>query len=111
MQLLGKIDNPEVLFESETAMTVAKHSVSYTPSLWETKEYHPLSPLASFLPSPASPVHSGRISLSSLISISGLRNTGLVVDMLASYPTGADKLLASLCVQSEDSQLSRAAEY
>lgn len=56
----------------------------------------------------------------SLISIAGLRNTGPVVDMLVSYPTGADKLLASLSVQSEASQpasqpaslcSSQAAEY
>lgn len=40
----------------------------------------------------------------SLISIAVLWNTGPVVDTLASYPTGADKLLARLSVQSEDGQ-------
>lgn len=50
---------------------------------------------------PSSCLQSGRITL---IFIAGQRNTGFVVDMLASYPTGADKLLASLSVQSEDIQ-------
>lgn len=45
----------------------------------------------------------GSASLS-LISIAVLRNTGTVVDTLASNPTGADKLLASLSEQSDDSQ-------
>ncbi|CAB1459559.1 unnamed protein product [Pleuronectes platessa] len=62
----------------------------------KSQEYHPLS-LASFRPPSLPPwLQSGRAQPRSLISIAGLRNTGPVVDMLTSYPTGADKLLASL---------------
>lgn len=58
--------------------------------------------LHCFLSHPLPPrLQSGRITL---IFIAGQRNTGPVVDVLASYPTGADKLLASLSVQSEDIQ-------
>lgn len=68
----------------------------------------PLLPFA-LLPSHCSPpcLQSGPYQPRSLISIAGLWNTGPVVDMLTSYPTGADKLLASLSVQSEDSQPAR----
>lgn len=88
-------------FLSQSAMTIAKQS--------KTEEYHPLT-LAPFCPPFLPPLPSLHAEWQrndqprSLISIAGLRNTGPVVDTLASYPTGADKLLASLSVQSEDSQ-------
>lgn len=97
---------------SQMSVTIAKHCLSYIPSVRETQEYHPLS-LASFCP-PSFPLlpplpAEWPDQPHSLISIAGLRNTGPVVDMLASYPTGADKLLASLAVHSEESQQAHAA--
>lgn len=85
-------------FLSQSTMTVAK--------LRDTT-HSPLLPFAllSSNHSPLLPaVWQQNDQPHSLISIAGLRNTGPVVDTLASYLTGADKLLASFSVQSEDSQ-------
>lgn len=85
---------------------IAKHSAGATFTSWgRPRTYHPFLfcfPLSSS--TPLFPPAEWLYQPCSLISIALLWNTGPVVDMLASYPTGPDKLLASLSERSEDSQ-------